>query len=113
MDKKDFNRLNHMLEAAIAVGQHISNKTIADLERDRLLLGGIIRELLLIGEAANAISAKSQAEIPDIPWRQVIGMRNQLIHGYFDISYRIIWSTVNEDIPKLIEALKKALEKIK
>ena len=75
MDKKDFNRLNYMLEAA------------------------------------NVLPAKSQTEISDIPWRQVIGVRNQLMHGYVDISYRIIWSTANEDIPKLIVALKKALQK--
>ena len=65
--------------------------------------------MLLIGEAANAVSPKTQAYLPGIPWREVIGMRNQLIHGYFDVSHRIIWSTVAEDIPKLIAALEKIL----
>ncbi|MBP9842217.1 MAG: DUF86 domain-containing protein, partial [Simkaniaceae bacterium] len=60
-------------------------------------------------EAANAVSPQSQAKILDIPWREVIGMRNQLIHGYFDISSQIIWSTVTKDIPKLIIALEKIL----
>lgn len=84
MDKKDLNRLNHMLDAAQAVCQHVMNKSMSDLEKDRLLLGGVIRELLLIGEAANAVSPQTKAKIPNIPWKQVIGMRNQLIHGYFD-----------------------------
>jgi uncharacterized protein with HEPN domain len=53
MDQKDLNRLSHMLDAALAVRQHVVAKTVADLETDRLLLGGVIRELLLIGEAAN------------------------------------------------------------
>jgi uncharacterized protein with HEPN domain len=109
MDKKDLNRLNHMLDAAKTVCQHVANKKESDLERDRLLLGGVIRELLLIGEAANAVSAQSKADIPNIPWKEVIGMRNQLIHGYFDISYRIVWSTVIKDIPKLITELEKIL----
>ncbi|HEX4840440.1 MAG TPA: HepT-like ribonuclease domain-containing protein [Rhabdochlamydiaceae bacterium] len=98
-----------MLDAAKAICQHIANKKASDLEQDRLLLGGIIRKLLLIGEAANAVSPMSQAKILDIPWKEVIGMRNQLIHGYFDISYRIIWSTATEDIPQLIVKLEKIL----
>lgn len=98
-----------MLDAAQAIGQHVANKSMVDLEQDRLLLGGVIRELLLIGEAANAVTSPSKAAISDIPWKKVIGMRNQLIHGYFDISYRIIWSTVIEDIPKLISELEKVL----
>lgn len=98
-----------MLDAAKAICQHIENKKMLDLEQNRLLLGGIIRELLLIGEAANAISSQAQSEFSTIPWRKVIGMRNQLVHGYFDISYRIIWSTINEDIPQLIVDLEKIL----
>ncbi|MGH2612175.1 MAG: HepT-like ribonuclease domain-containing protein [Rhabdochlamydiaceae bacterium] len=72
-----------------------------------------MRELLLIGEAANAVSAHSKSKISEIPWKKIIGMRNQLIHGYFDISYRIIWSTVIEDIPDLISVLEKVLRSIK
>ncbi|MDE3046212.1 MAG: DUF86 domain-containing protein [Verrucomicrobiota bacterium] len=109
MEKKDSNRLNHMLDAAKTIQRHIVNKRPSDLEEDRLLLGGIIRELLLIGEAANAVSSECKAGIPQIPWKSVIGMRNQLIHGYFDISYRIIWSTITEDIPMLIAHLEKIL----
>jgi uncharacterized protein with HEPN domain len=109
MDKKDLNRLSHMLDAAKAVCQHIVGKSMSDLDQDRLLLGGIIRELLLIGEAANAVSSQAKAKIPEIPWKKVIGMRNQLIHGYFDISYQIVWSTVIEDIPELIVILEKVL----
>ncbi len=70
----------------------------------------MIRELLLIGEAANAISPESRAKIPTIPWKEVIGMRNQLIHGYFEISYKIVWMTVTEDIPKLIPQLEQILD---
>lgn len=109
MEKKDLNRLSHMVDAAKAVLQHIHNKKQADLEKNRLLIGGVIRELLLIGEAANAISAQSRAKMPNIPWKEVIGMRNQLIHAYFEISYKIIWMTVTEDIPKLIAELEKIL----
>ena len=75
MDKKDFNRLSHMLDAAKTVRQHLANKNLVDLEKDRLLLGAVIRELLVIGEAANAVSPEAKASISDIPWKLVIGMR--------------------------------------
>ncbi len=110
MDKKDLNRLTHMLDAAVAIRSFIKAKTLNDLENDRLLLGGIIRELLLIGEAANAVSKQTQSQLSTIPWKQIIGMRNQLVHGYFDISHRIIWSTVTADIPALIAELEKIVQ---
>lgn len=53
MEKKDLNRLNHILDAAKAIQKHIKGKKQSDLDDDRLFLGGVIRELLLIGEAAN------------------------------------------------------------
>lgn len=109
MEKRDLNRLNHMLDAARTVCQHVADKKQTDLEEDRLLLGGVIRELLLIGEAANAVSPQAKANIPVIPWKKIIGMRNQLVHGYFEISYRIVWITVTEEIPQLIAELEKAL----
>lgn len=111
MEKKDFNRLNHMLEAAKAILEHIRSKKQSDLERNRLLLGGVVRELMLIGEAANAISPDVKAQLPDVPWKEVIGMRNQLIHAYFEVNYKIIWITVTEDIPKLVSILETVLEK--
>lgn len=102
MEKKDLNRLNHMLDAAKAILEHIKNKKQSDLEKNRLLLGGVIRELMLIGEAANAISPQAKAQVPSIPWKEIIGMRNQLIHAYFEVSHKIVWITVTEDIPKLV-----------
>lgn len=66
----------------------------------------MIRELLIIGEAANAISAQAKAQIP-LPWKEVIGMRNQLVHAYFEINHKIIWITVTQDIPKLISELEE------
>lgn len=108
MEKKDLNRLSHMLDAAKAIQKHIKGKKQSDLDKNRLFLGGVIRELLLIGEAANAISLQTKAQVP-LPWKEVIGMRNQLIHAYFEINHKIVWITVTEDIPKLILELEKII----
>ena len=94
-----------MLDAAKAILEHIKNKKQPDLEKNRLLFGGVIRELMLIGKAANAISPQAKAQIPSIPWKEIIGMRNQLIHAYFEVNYKIVWITVTKDIPQLVSIL--------
>lgn len=111
MEKKDLNRLEHMLDAAKAIQEHIKGKRQSDLDTSRLFLGGVIRELLVIGEAANAISIQTKIQIP-LPWKEVIGMRNQLVHAYFEINHKIIWITVTEDIPRLISQLEEFFNKI-
>lgn len=112
MEKKDLNRFSHMLDAAKTILEHNKNKKQSDLEKNRLLLGGVIRELMLIGEAANAISPQAKAQVPSIPWKEIIGMRNQLIHAYFEVSHKIVWVTVTEDIPKLVSILESLFNDI-
>lgn len=105
MEKKDLNRLSHKLEAAKTILTYTAGKNQSDLEKNRLLLRGVIPELMLIGEAANAISPHTRTRFTSIPWKEIIGMRNQLVHAYFEVNYRIIWVTVTVDIPKLITQL--------
>jgi len=61
----------------------------------------VIRNIEVIGEAAGNLSATFQEQHPEIPWHQIIGMRNRLIHGYFGISLKIIWQVVRVDLPVL------------
>lgn len=110
MEKKDLNRLSHILDAARTIQKHVETKDYSDLDNDRLFLGGVIRELLLIGEAANAVSSATKDRI-SLPWKELIGMRNHLIHAYFDINHQILWITATEDIPKLILELEAFLKK--
>lgn len=59
----------------------------------------------IIGEAAYQMAPESRAELPDIPWDDIMGMRHRLVHAYFDINLDILWKTVKEDLPMLLEAL--------
>ena len=72
---------------------------------DRLLLSGIIRELEILGEAAGKISSETKDRFPKLSWKQVIGMRNRLIHAYFDIDHNVLWKTITLSLPHLIEQL--------
>lgn len=66
-----------------------------------MLFDATIRELEIVGEAANRVTEEFQKLHSDIPWRKVIGLRNKLIHEYFDLNKKIVWLTCQEDIPEL------------
>ena len=70
----------------------------------------VVRGLEIIGEAAARISEATRARNPTIPWPQMIGMRNRLVHVYFDVDRDLVWDTVTLDLPVLTEELKKILE---
>jgi uncharacterized protein with HEPN domain len=71
----------------------------------RLHQNAVIRALEVIGEAAGKVSPAARSTIAAIPWREVIGMRHRLIHGYADVSLDVVWATVRDELPALIVVL--------
>jgi uncharacterized protein with HEPN domain len=80
-------------------------KTRRDLDQDRLLNLALTRLVEIIGEAANRVPEEVQAQYPNLPWLQMIGARNQLIHGYDSVDFDILWAIVQHDLPELINQL--------
>ena len=80
-------------------------KQRSDLDADRLLNLALVRLLEIIGEAANRISEEEQQRHPDIPWAQIVGLRNRLIHGYDAVDFDILWQIIADDLPPLIAGL--------
>lgn len=109
MRKDDRIRLQHMLDAANEALTFIQGKIRADLDIDRMLVLSLIRELEIIGEAASKISAETRSQNTSIPWQDISGMRNRLIHAYFDVDLDTVWSTVSRDLPTLKAELEKIL----
>lgn len=95
-----------MLEAAQEIMSFISDKKRSDLESDRKLSLSIVRLLEIIGEAAGRISDDLRQTHSLLPWDVIVGMRNRLIHAYFEVDLDIVWETVKRDIPTLISHLK-------
>ncbi len=93
--------LDHAREAMALV----QGKTRTDLDTDRLLNLALVRLLEIIGEAANRISEEEQARHAEIPWPQIVSLRNRLIHGYDSVDFDILWQIVVEDLPPLITSL--------
>lgn len=65
--------------------------------------------MTVIGEAANRVTPETQRRLPEIPWREVVGMRNVLVHVYFDVDVPRLLKTVEQDLPTLVSALERAL----
>jgi uncharacterized protein with HEPN domain len=113
MQKHDSIRLRHMLDSAKEAESFIRDKTRRDLNNDRKLELALIRCIEIIGEAAATISKESRDTLPQIPWVDIIGMRNRLIHAYFDINRDMLWKTISEDPPRLISTLEKCINPAK
>lgn len=111
MKNKDLVRLHHMLDSVEAILAFVKGKERKDLDTDRLLLSGIIRELEILGEAAGKISPETQTRFPEIPWKLVVGMRNRLIHAYFDVDSDVIWKTIQSSLPSFSLKLKIIISK--
>jgi len=109
MVNRDLTRLNHMLDCAKAICTFSAGKTRQDLDSDRFFASAIMREFEVLGEAATAISTHTRLQFPEIPWKEVIGMRNQLIHAYFDVDHDIVWRTIQTALPDLIPKIEKAI----
>lgn len=105
-------RLRDMLEAIAAIERHL-HRGKAAFEQDELLQGWFVRNLQIIGEAARALPGEVRALAPEIAWSKIVGMRNVLVHGYFDIDTEIVWEAASRDVPALkprIEQLLRRLE---
>ena len=97
--------LSHAREAV----ELAHGKTRDDLDHDRLLNLALTRLLEIIGEAANRIPEEVQEEYPELPWLQMISVRNRLIHGYDSVDFDILWVILQKDLPGLIAQLEDIL----
>ena len=110
MSKSDARtRYQHMLDNALKVRELARDLNQADLESDWVRTYALVRALEIIGEAADHVSESEQQAHPDVPWAQIVGLRNRLIHGYDAVDLGILWQIVTKDLPTLIEKLEAIL----
>jgi uncharacterized protein with HEPN domain len=98
-----------ILEAARLTIEYIGNKSKDEFLKDIQCQDAIVRRFAIIIEAARRISGELKSTYPEIPWNEMIGMRNVMIHEYDDVDMVIVWDTVKKDIPALISAIEKVL----
>ena len=98
-----------MLDAARAISAFVAGRTFHDFQTDRMLRNAVERNMEIIGEAANRISESFQKSHPEIPWRNIIGQRNILIHEYGEVKNERIWVVATQSIPELVVLLNPLL----
>jgi uncharacterized protein with HEPN domain len=94
-----------MLIAARKIRAFTEGVTLDRFLRDELMQHGIMRLIEILGEAARHISEDFRASHPEVPWRQIIGMRNRMVHEYFRVIPAKVWDVVEQEIPALISLL--------
>ncbi|MBU4075980.1 MAG: DUF86 domain-containing protein [Euryarchaeota archaeon] len=107
--QRDKEYMLDILEAAKLAIQYIDEKTREEFFSNTQYQDAVIRRIEIIGEAARRISEETQAAYPEIPWSDLISMRNVMIHEYDDIDIWIVWETVKNDLPLLVDSLENIL----
>ena len=102
-------RLEDMLRYSQEAVDITKGKIRQDLDDERVLNLAVVRLLEIIGEAANQIPSEECLKYPEIPWHAIVSMRNRLIHAYGNIDLDIVWQVVTENLPLLIEQLRKII----
>jgi len=110
MRRDDAIRVRHMLDAARESLSFVEGKTRSDLNANRMLVLSLIKSIEIIGEAASSVTQETREHHPHIPWRDIVSMRNRLIHVYFDIDLDRVWDTLTDDLPKLIAELEQVMQ---
>jgi len=103
--------LRHMLNHAQEAVSFAQGRTRADIQTDRLLNLALVRLLEIIGEAAGRVPEEMRAQHPEIPWTQIVGLRNRLTHGYDSVDLDILWQIISRDLPPLIVSLETIIKK--
>jgi uncharacterized protein with HEPN domain len=109
MKDSDRIRIQHIIDAAEEALSFVEEIKIENFSKNRMIILSVIKEIEIIGEAASKISQETKSNHTTIPWKDIVGMRNRLIHGYFDVDIKLVWNTVKNDIPSLILLFKEIL----
>jgi uncharacterized protein with HEPN domain len=103
-------RINDILEAIEKVCRYTEGMSFGTFSADEKTVDAVVRNLEIIGEAARHIPEEIHNEFPDLPWAEMRGIRNVLIHEYFGVSLPILWKTTQNDLPPLVPILKQILK---
>jgi len=109
--RRDDAYLLDILIAARKALQFVEGINQKQFEDNELIQNAVMRPLEIIGEAAARISKDFRKIHSEIPWREMVGLRNRLVHEYFRIDYGAVWDTIQKDLPKLIELIEPIVPK--
>ena len=107
---KNAQRLYHIIQAIARIRRSVDGISKEDFFANEDKQGNVVRCIEIIGEAANHIDEEIVKSNPDVPWPSIIGMRNNLIHGYNEVNYTFVWAVIENDLSKLDEKARAILK---
>lgn len=107
--RKDRERLEHILAAINRVSHYVEGKTFDDMMADDMMYYAVVKNIEMMGEAANMLTANFQDAHPETPWKMVKGMRNYIVHEYFRIDNVVVWDVVSNELAPLRDQITKYL----
>lgn len=107
---KDPGRLKHMLEMALLLKQEQEKHSLESIKEDKLAFYGLAKMVEIIGEASYKLTHEFKETHPELPWKEMEGMRHIMVHGYYSISPERLWTTIINDIPVIIPFLQSYLK---
>lgn len=105
-------RLQHILDAIYEIHKYLIAADLSVFLENSMMRFACIKQMEIIGEASNHLSAELKSKFSDIEWAQIIGMRNVFAHEYFGIDSRLVWEIIKNDIPELKEKIEHILKSI-
>lgn len=105
-------RLQHIFDAILEIESYLTGKSYPDFLANSMMRFAIVKQLEIIGEAANHISSETKELFSNIPWSQIIGLRNVFVHEYFGIDLNLTWQIIISDLPDLKEKVQTAIQSI-
>jgi uncharacterized protein with HEPN domain len=105
--KHDDVYISHILEASQELSEFIKGIDKNNFLTNKVIRAATVRQIQIVGEAAKKLSDETKNAYPDIPWKDIAGMRDKLVHDYFGVDYDAVWDTVMTDIPSLVKKLRE------
>ena len=98
---KDIIRLEHIIQAIERIKRYTLGKRFDDLVKDDMMYYAVVKNIEIIGEAANLLTNEFKSEHPDTQWKLITGMRNYIVHEYYQVDNTVIWDVIQNDLPQL------------
>jgi uncharacterized protein with HEPN domain len=109
---RDIDRLRHIDECIEHINAFLKGKSFEDMKADIMCFHAVVYNIMIIGEAANLLTKAFRENHPDVPWRDIVDMRNALVHGYITTNPQLVWETYTNDLPLLREQIIQYIDEL-
>ena len=109
---RDIDRLGHIDECIEHINDYLRGKSFEDMKADIMCFHAVVYNIMIIGEAANLLTKDFRERHSEVPWRDIVDMRNALVHGYITTNASLVWDTYTNDLPLLKSKIVQYLEEL-